>query len=105
MRLTEEAVNAIQDVFLQVFEKGDLYLFGSTHKGGDIDLYLVPEQQNNLGEKRIDLVIHRGKNRPIDQIAMSEGMLICQRHSNQFLTRWMDCLTVVILTALLKQVM
>ncbi|MDP2230733.1 nucleotidyltransferase domain-containing protein [Methylotenera sp.] len=99
MRLSAEAVNVIQDAFLRVFEKGELYLFGSrvddTRKGGDIDLYVVTDQQNRLGEKRIDflaqikhkigdqridLVIDRGTNRPIDKIATSEGILLCQRH-------------------------
>ncbi|MDP2152540.1 MAG: nucleotidyltransferase domain-containing protein [Methylotenera sp.] len=99
MRLSAEAVNVIQDAFLRVFEKGDLYLFGSrvddTRKGGDIDLYVVADQQNRLGEKRIDflaqikhkigdqridLVICRGAKRPIDKIATSEGVLLCQRH-------------------------
>jgi len=99
LRLSAEAINVIQDAFLRVFEKGDLYLFGSrvddTRKGGDIDLYVVADQQNRLGEKRIDflaqikhkigdqridLVIDRGTNRPIDKIATSEGILLCQRH-------------------------
>jgi predicted nucleotidyltransferase len=99
LRLSAEAINVIQDAFLRVFEKGDLYLFGSrvddNRKGGDIDLYVVADQQKRLGEKRIDflaqikhkigdqridLVIDRGTNRPIDKIATSEGILLCQRH-------------------------
>lgn len=99
MRLSAEVINVIQDTFLRVFEKGDLYLFGSrvddSRKGGDIDLYVVADQQSQLGEKRIDfltqikqkigdqridLVIDRGTKRPIDKIAMSEGVLLCQRH-------------------------
>ncbi len=99
MRLSAEVINVIQDTFLRVFEKGDLYLFGSrvddSRKGGDIDLYVVADQQSQLGEKRIDflaqikqkigdqridLVIDRGAKRPIDKIAVSEGVLLCQRH-------------------------
>ena len=99
MRLSAEVINVIQDAFLRVFEKGDLYLFGSrvddSRKGGDIDLYVVADQQSQLGEKRIDflaqikqkigdqridLVIDRGAKRPIDKIAVSEGVLLCQRH-------------------------
>lgn len=99
MRLSAEAINVIQDAFFSVFEKGDLYLFGSriddTRKGGDIDLYVVTDQQSLLGEKRIDfltqikhklgdqridLVIDRGNNRPIDKLAIKEGVLLCQRH-------------------------
>lgn len=82
-----------------MFEKGELYLFGSrvndTRKGGDIDLYIVADHRDRLGEKRIefltqikrhigdqriDLVIDRGTKRPIDEIATSEGLLLCQRH-------------------------
>jgi predicted nucleotidyltransferase len=79
--------------------KGELYLFGSrlddARKGGDIDLYIVIDNRDRLGEKRIefltqikqhigdqriDLVIERGTNRPIDKIAISEGLLLCQHH-------------------------
>ncbi|MDO9206082.1 MAG: nucleotidyltransferase domain-containing protein [Methylotenera sp.] len=99
MRLSSEAINVIQDAFLKVFEKGDLYLFGSrvddNRKGGDIDLYIVADDKHQMGEKRIaflaqvkhklgdqriDLVIDRGTNRPIDKVATSEGVLLCQWH-------------------------
>ena len=99
MRLSAEAVHVIQEAFFRVFEKGELYLFGSrvndTRKGGDIDLYIVADHRDRLGEKRIefltqikrhigdqriDLVIDRGTKRPIDEIATSEGLLLCQRH-------------------------
>jgi predicted nucleotidyltransferase len=90
LRLSAEAINVIQDAFLRVFETGDLYLFGSrvddNRKGGDIDLYIVVDNQHRMGEKRIefltkikhkigdqriDLVINRGTKRPIDRIATS----------------------------------
>ena len=99
MRLTAETVHVIQEAFLQVFEKGDLYLFGSrvddTRRGGDIDLYVVADYRDRMGEKRIDfltrikqkigdqridLVVARGTKRPIDEIARHEGVLLCQRH-------------------------
>ena len=99
MRLSAETVHVIVDTFLSVFEKGELYLFGSrvddTRKGGDIDLYIVADHREMMGEKRIafltqlkqkigeqriDLVIARGTHRPIDKIAISEGLLLCQRH-------------------------
>lgn len=99
MRLSLDVANAIQTAFLQVFEKGDLYLFGSrvddNRKGGDIDLYVNADNREHLGEKRvaflaqikhyigdqrIDLVIARGTQRSIDIIATSEGILLCQHH-------------------------
>jgi predicted nucleotidyltransferase len=99
MRLSLEVTRVIQDTFVQVFEKGDLYLFGSrvddARKGGDIDLYVDTDKRERLGEKRIeflarikrhigdqriDLVVARGAKRSIDEIATSEGILLCQRH-------------------------
>ncbi|MDP2834899.1 MAG: nucleotidyltransferase domain-containing protein [Pseudomonadota bacterium] len=99
MRLSSEATHAIKETFLQVFDKGELYLFGSrvddSRKGGDIDLYVVVDNKDHLAEKRIqflarvkrcignqriDLVVDRGTRRPIDMIAKAEGVLLCQRH-------------------------
>lgn len=99
MRLSPEAIRVIQDAFVHVFEKGDLYLFGSrvddTRKGGDIDLYVDTDNRERLGEKRIefltrikrhignqriDLVVARSTRRDIDEIATSQGILLCQRH-------------------------
>jgi predicted nucleotidyltransferase len=99
MRLSPVVVQVIKDAFLDVFGNGELYLFGSrlddARKGGDIDLYIATDNRDRLGEKRIefltqikqhigdqriDLVIERGTNRPIDKIAISEGLLLCQHH-------------------------
>jgi len=99
MRLSPEVTRVIQDTFVQVFERGDLYLFGSrvddTRKGGDIDLYIDTDNRECLGEKRIeflarikrhignqriDLVVARGFKRSIDEVATSKGILLCQRH-------------------------
>jgi len=99
MRLGSEVKSVIQDVFVQVFKKGDLYLFGSrvddARKGGDIDLYIDTENHERMGEKRIeflslikrkigdqriDLVVARKKKRTIDKVATSQGVLLCQRH-------------------------
>jgi len=99
MRVSPEVSVAIQDVFIRVFERGELYLFGSrvddARKGGDIDLYVDTDNREHMGEKRIafltrikrqigdqliDLVVTRGTKRRIDVIAKSEGILLCQRH-------------------------
>lgn len=99
MRLTEQQQRAIVETFLEVFGKGELLLFGSrtddAAKGGDIDLYINPDDQQALGEKRIDylarlkreigeqkidLVIKREPLREIDRIAAQEGILLCQHH-------------------------
>jgi len=99
MRMSAEVRCVIQEAFIQVFEKGDLYLFGSrvddARKGGDIDLYIDTENRKYMGEKRlefltrikrhigdqrIDLVVARGVKRSIDEVAKSKGILLCQRH-------------------------
>ncbi len=97
MRLSEYEQEAIKKVFLEIFENGKIYLFGSrvddTKKGGDIDLYIEPTQCQNLvskkidflvklkniiGDQKIDVVMGRGEDRMIDQIAKKEGVLLCK---------------------------
>ena len=97
MRLSNREIRSIQNAFTTTFGSGEIYLFGSrtndTLKGGDIDLFIVPATYNNLtekkidflvklkrsiGEQRIDVVIDRGENRPIDKKAKSAGVLLCK---------------------------
>jgi predicted nucleotidyltransferase len=99
MRLSEHTKTSIIAVFEQIFQKGDIYLFGSRvddqQKGGDIDLLVVPKSLDNMankkiaflvllkqmiGEQKIDVVIDRGENRLIDRIAKQQGVLLCQKH-------------------------
>lgn len=95
MRLSERQVEAIRESFLKTFKSGTLYLFGSRvndeRKGGDIDLYIVPDQQTDLGrkkiaflaelkrrigEQKIDVVLDRHQNRPIDSVAKKDRVLL-----------------------------
>ena len=97
MRLSEYEQQAIKEAFSAVFEHGTLYLFGSrvddAKKGGDIDLYIEPQDTSTLakkkiaflvdlkqrmGERKIDVVIDRGNGRLIDTIAKKEGVVLCQ---------------------------
>jgi predicted nucleotidyltransferase len=97
MRLKENEIKKIKEVFAKVFEHGELYLFGSrvddSKRGGDIDLYIIPDSRDNLAakkidfqvllkkaidEQKIDVVIDRGKNRLIDKIAKTTGVLLCR---------------------------
>lgn len=84
----------IKKAFLEVFENGEIYLFGSrvddTKRGGDIDLYLVPKitfdderkrkidflvkLDNYIGEQKIDAVIAKDKSRLIEQVALRDGI-------------------------------
>lgn len=98
-RLPPRVVDTIVTLFERIFSKGELYLFGSrvdeTQRGGDIDLLIVPDSfhditakkirflvalKRSIGEQKIDVVIDRGQDRPIDQIAKQQGVLLCQKH-------------------------
>ncbi len=94
MRLTLFEISTIQHAAQSIF--GDavkVTLFGSRvdddKKGGDIDLYLVPEKLDNLyekkikflsaldralGEQKIDVVIAKDKTRPIEKEAIEKGI-------------------------------
>lgn len=97
MRLSNREIRSIQNAFTTTFGSGEIYLFGSRTndnlKGGDIDLFIVPATYNDLtekkidflvklkksiGEQKIDVVIDRGENRPIDKKAKSAGVLLCK---------------------------
>jgi len=98
MRLSSREIKSIETAFTSTFGSGEIYLFGSrtndTLKGGDIDLFIVPETHNDLaekkidflvklkrsiGEQKIDVVIDRGENRPIDKKAKISGVLLCRK--------------------------
>jgi predicted nucleotidyltransferase len=94
MRLTMLEITAIQHSAKNIF--GDavkVYLFGSrvddNKKGGDIDLYLLPGNKDNLhekkikflsaldsalGEQKIDVVIAQDISRPIEKEAIEKGI-------------------------------
>ncbi len=93
MRLDLREVEVILKSFKEVFGEGEVYLFGSRadnfKKGGDIDLYLVTKNQNDLiskklkflskiykelGEQKIDIVFSIESSREIEQEAMSKGV-------------------------------
>ena len=93
MRLNQEYIDVIKDNFNRVFQKGEIYLFGSrvddTKKGGDIDLYLVLEEKTDLfrkklkflakikrvlGEQKIDIVFNIDDTRLIEREAKEWGI-------------------------------
>ncbi|MGZ5008008.1 MAG: hypothetical protein ACXWFI_09915 [Methylobacter sp.] len=87
-------VNAIQRNAQDIFGRDvKVYLFGSrtdnNKKGGDIDLYLVPGNMDDLyekkikflsalnralGEQKIDIVIAQDQTRPIEKQAIARGI-------------------------------
>lgn len=96
MRLTAEERMLIKKAFLEVFQAGEIYLFGSrvddTKRGGDIDLYLCPYQKfedekarrrkflikldEYLGEQKIDAILAQNQNRLIEQEALRTGVAL-----------------------------
>jgi predicted nucleotidyltransferase len=93
MRLSNRYKEVIKKYFFNIFEKGEIYLFGSrvddNKKGGDIDLYLILKEHNNLfqkkkkflskikrelGELKIDVVLNIDENRLIEQEARRWGI-------------------------------
>lgn len=94
MRLTEFEQKTIKKIFIETFEAGDIYLFGSrvndTQKGGDIDLYLIPKKKfdderkrkiqflikldKTIGEQKIDAVVAKDQTRLIEQEALRSGL-------------------------------
>ena len=97
MRLTNTEIFYIQEIFKEVFQKGEIYLFGSrvddTLKGGDIDLFVSSNNRDNylekkldfltllkqkIGDQKIDIVISKDKNRLIEKEALTKGISLCK---------------------------
>jgi len=94
MRLNKFEQNAIKQTFEEVFEVGEIYLFGSRvnneKKGGDIDLYIKTKTENFqrkkitflvklkklIGDQKIDVVLAKSPQSPIDKVALSNGILL-----------------------------
>ena len=95
MRLNSFQLKAIKETFFEVFESGEIYLFGSrvrdNLRGGDIDLYLVVKDKKDLfkkkikflaklkrkiGEQKIDVVFNIDENRLIEKEARKWGVKI-----------------------------
>ncbi len=96
MRITETEREIIRNTCLEVFHIDEIYLFGSrlddNAKGGDIDLYI--KLQNNppasqqfekkleflallkqrIGDQKIDVILAKNPNRPIEQEALAKGV-------------------------------
>ncbi len=93
MRLSTNELNSIRRSFKKIFGDGCIYLFGSrvddSQKGGDIDLFLVPVNRENIfekkirllveldmliGEQKIDVVIAKDSSRLIEKEAIKNGI-------------------------------
>ncbi len=97
MRLSADQIGSIKACLEEIFgPEAKVYLFGSRvdpkKRGGDIDLYIqvdpLPEDwiereqafwlclQNRLGEQKIDIVMARDGNRPIERVAKKRGVML-----------------------------
>ena len=94
MRLNNFEQKMIKQAFIEVFESGNIYLFGSrvddSQRGGDIDLYLAPKVKfdnererkikflikldDYIGAQKIDVIMAKDKNRIIEQEALKYGV-------------------------------
>jgi hypothetical protein len=95
IRLTHFEIDAIKQSAIDVFGPGvQIILFGSRieplKKGGDIDLYIQTESDHSflqkikfllaveqkIGEQKIDVIFAEDQARPIEQQAISQGILL-----------------------------
>ena len=92
MRLSKWEIEEIKKAAKLIFgEDVKVILFGSRvyddKKGGDIDLYVITdtptyekkkkfwiELQERLGEQKIDIILSEDPNRPIEKVALKEGV-------------------------------
>jgi predicted nucleotidyltransferase len=93
MRLSQKYINTFLDKFHDIFGEGQIYLFGSRAdnnlKGGDIDLYLNPDNKRELfqkkikflarvkrelGDQKIDIVFAEDGSRLIEKEALKNGI-------------------------------
>jgi len=93
VRLNQQYIRVIKQSFEDVFQNGEVYLFGSRidddKKGGDIDLYLIINNKINLfrkklkflakikrvlGEQKIDVIFNIDDNRLIEKEAIKWGI-------------------------------
>ena len=89
LRLSIQEIKKIKNQVKVIFGEAVIYLFGSrvddTKKGGDIDLYIIPENSDELFKKKIkikimledilykpvDIIIASNKNRLIEKEAIN----------------------------------
>ncbi|WP_456471297.1 nucleotidyltransferase domain-containing protein [Caminibacter sp.] len=88
IRLHPEEIKIIKETVLNVFGESDIYIFGSrtdlNKKGGDVDIFVIPQNYEDLYEKRIkakillkdllfrnvDIVVHKNFEYEIEKEAL-----------------------------------
>jgi predicted nucleotidyltransferase len=97
MRISNSEKESIKKTFFEVFKSGEIYLFGSrtddNKKGGDIDLFIVPQVgsddaehrlkqkhqftmalEDKIGLQQIDVIIAHNNKREIEKQAIKTGI-------------------------------
>ena len=84
IRLNNKEIDIIKNSITQIFGETEIYIFGSRlkeKKGGDIDIFIIPQNRENLFEKKlktlvllekqlfkpVDLVVHKNFDRIIEK--------------------------------------
>ena len=92
MRLNDYEIKTIKKVIFDVFGESEIKIFGSrliNKKGGDIDIFVIPKNRENLFKKKIkasaklenllfkpvDILVHYNFDRDIEKEAL-KGILI-----------------------------
>ena len=88
LRLHPQEIKIIKKIILDVFGESDIYIFGSridlNKKGGDVDIFVIPKNYENLYEKQIkskiflkealfrniDIVVHKDFNNAVEKEAL-----------------------------------
>jgi predicted nucleotidyltransferase len=87
LRLDKKEIDIIKSVIKEFFGESEVYIFGSRikeKKGGDIDIFVIPKDKNNLFRKKIkasvrlerllykpvDIVVHHDFEREIEKEAL-----------------------------------
>ncbi len=94
MRLEKNEIEVIISTVDNVFNRAEVFLFGSrldnSKKGGDIDLFIIPQERTNLFEKNIkvlaklerilhkpvDIVIHKNFERNIEKEILKSNIAL-----------------------------
>ncbi len=92
MRLNDYEIKTIKKVIFDVFGESEIKIFGSrliNKKGGDIDIFVIPKNRENLFKKKIkasaklenllfkpvDILVHYNFDRDIEKEAL-KGIVI-----------------------------
>ena len=87
IRLSDKEIEIIKNSITKIFRETEIYIFGSRlkeKKGGDIDIFIIPQNRENLFEKKlkalvllekqlfkpVDLVVHKNFDRIIEKEAL-----------------------------------